>query len=134
MTPTKPTALYFTDDDEADRLLAEDPLALLIGFVLDQQVPLQKAFFGPLDLKRRIGGLDAAAIAGTDPDELDRVFRERPALHRFPGAMATKVREVCAIVASDYGGHAERIWTEAADAADLRRRLAALPGFGEMKI
>jgi len=134
MSQTKPTALYFTDDHEADRLLAEDPLALLIGFVLDQQVPLQKAFFGPLDLKRRIGGLDAAAIAGMDPDELDRVFRERPALHRFPGAMATKVREVCAIVARDYGGHAERIWTEAADAAELRRRLAALPGFGDMKI
>jgi uncharacterized HhH-GPD family protein len=134
MSQTNPTALYFTDDDEADRLLAEDPLALLIGFVLDQQVPLQKAFFGPLDLKRRLGGLDAAAIAGMDPDELDRVFRERPALHRFPGAMATKVRQVCAIVAGDYGNHAERIWTEAANATDLRYRLDALPGFGEMKI
>ena len=129
-----PERLHFTDDDEADRLLAASPLALLIGFVLDQQVPLQKAFSGPLDLKRRIGGLDAATIAGMDPDELDRVFRERPALHRFPGAMAAKVRQVCAIVARDYGGHAERIWTEAADAADLRRRLGALPGFGEMKI
>jgi uncharacterized HhH-GPD family protein len=132
--PTRPDRLHFTDDDEADRLLAEDPLALLIGFVLDQQVPLQKAFFGPLDLSRRIGGLDARRIASYDPEDLDRVFRDRPALHRFPGAMATKVQQVCAIVADRYGGHAERIWTEAADAADLRSRLEDLPGFGQMKI
>ncbi len=134
MTTTRPDQLPFTDDDEANRLLAEDPMALLIGFVLDQQVPLQKAFFGPLDLRRRIGTIDADAIATMDPDELDRVFRERPALHRFPGAMAKKVQQVSAIVAGDYGGRAERIWTEAADAADLRRRLSALPSFGEMKI
>jgi uncharacterized HhH-GPD family protein len=134
MTTTRPDRMPFTDDEEANHLLAEDPMALLIGFVLDQQVPLQKAFFGPLDLRRRIGTLDAAAIAEMDPDELDRVFRERPALHRFPGAMATKVQQVSAIVARDYGGRAERIWTGAADAADLRRRLSALPGFGEMKI
>jgi uncharacterized HhH-GPD family protein len=132
--PTSPDRLHFTDDDEADRLLAEDPLALLIGFVLDQQVPLQKAFFGPLDLSRRIDGLDARRIAAMDPAELDRVFRERPALHRFPGAMATKVQQVCAIVADRYDGHAERIWTEARDASDLRSRLKELPSFGEMKI
>jgi len=131
---TSPERLPFTDDDEADRLLAESPLALLIGFVLDQQVPLQKAFFGPLDLSRRIGGLDAEKIAAMDPDELDRVFRERPALHRFPGAMATKVQQVCSIVAERYGGRAERIWTEAVDAGDLRARLTELPGFGTMKI
>lgn len=129
-----PDRLHFTDDDEADRLLAEDPLALLIGFVLDQQVPLEKAFIGPLELQRRLGGLDAAAIAGHDPDDLDRIFRERPALHRFPGAMAKKVQAVCAIVAGEYGGRAERIWTEAKDAADLRARLQALPAFGEMKV
>src|SRR5439155_23918821 len=108
--------------------------ALLVGFVLDQQGPLRKAFSGPLELRRRIGTLDAAAIADMDPDELDRAFRERPALHRFPGAMAAKVQQVSAIVARDYGGRADHIWTEARDAADLRRRLSALPGFGDMKI
>jgi uncharacterized HhH-GPD family protein len=131
---TRPERLHFTDDDEADRLLAEDPLALLIGFVLDQQVPLQKAFFGPLDLSRRIGGLDASRIASMDPSELEGVFRERPALHRFPGAMASKVQQVCSIVAERYDGRAERIWTEARDAGDLRARLEELPGFGTMKI
>jgi uncharacterized HhH-GPD family protein len=131
---TRPDRLHFTDDDEADQLLATDPFALLIGFVLDQQVPLQKAFIGPMELSRRIGELDARRIAAMDPEELDRVFRERPALHRFPGAMATKVQQVSAIVADRYGGRAERIWTEAKDADDLRSRLEALPGFGEMKV
>ncbi len=131
---TTPERLPFTDDDEADRLIAQDPLALLIGFVLDQQVPLQKAFSGPLELSRRIGGLDAQRIADLDPAELDRAFRERPALHRFPGAMATKVQQVAGIVAGRYDAHAERIWTEAEDADDLRSRLQALPGFGQMKI
>ena len=131
---TRPERLHFTDDDEADRLLAESPLALLIGFVLDQQVPLQKAFVGPLELGRRIGGLDAGQIATLDPEKLDVAFRERPALHRFPGAMASKVQQVCSIVAERYGGRAERIWTEARDADDLRARLEALPGFGKMKV
>ena len=131
---TRPERLHFTDDDEADRLLAESPLALLIGFVLDQQVPLQKAFVGPLELGRRIGGLDAGQIATLDPEKLDAAFRERPALHRFPGAMASKVQQVCSIVAERYGGRAERIWTEARDADDLRARLEALPGFGKMKV
>jgi uncharacterized HhH-GPD family protein len=129
-----PERLHFTDDEDADRLLAEQPLALLIGFVLDQQVPLQKAFSGPLELSRRIGGLDAGRIASMDPGALERAFRERPALHRFPGAMATKAQQVCAIVAGRYGGRAERIWTEARDAEDLRARLEELPGFGTMKI
>ena len=129
-----PERLHFTDDDEADRLLAQDPLALLIGFVLDQQVPLQKAFSGPLELRRRTGTLDAAEIAGMDPDRLEEAFRGPPALHRFPSAMASKVQQVCAIVADRYGGRAERIWTDAQDAADLRKRLEELPGFGEMKI
>ena len=125
--------LPFTGDDEADRLLVEEPLALLIGFALDQQVTVQKAFSGPLELKRRLGHLDAARIAGTDPATLDAVFRERPALHRFPGAMAGKVQQLAAAIASDYGNDASRIWTEATDGRDLERRLLGLPGIGEMK-
>jgi uncharacterized HhH-GPD family protein len=125
--------LPFTGDDEADRLLVDEPLALLIGFELDQQVPLQKAFSGPLELKRRIGALDAAAIAAMDPDRLDAVFRERPALHRFPGNMARRTQELAAFVAERYGGDASRIWTEAKDGADLNARLLELPGFGPMK-
>jgi uncharacterized HhH-GPD family protein len=133
MASTAPDRLYYTEDDQANELIARDPLALLIGFVLDQQVPVQKAFSSPRELERRLGSLDAAEIAGTDPGELERVFRERPALHRFPGNMARRVQEFCAAVASEYGGCAERIWTEAADARDLERRLLALPGIGEMK-
>jgi len=133
-TVTTPERLYFTADDEANELLARDPLALLIGFALDQQVPLQKAFSSPLELRRRIGTLDAARIAAMDPGELDDAFREKPALHRFPGAMAQRVQELCSVVAHEYGGRPERIWTEAADPKDLRRRIADLPGFGDMKI
>jgi uncharacterized HhH-GPD family protein len=129
-----PEALYLTESDDANELLARDPLALLIGFALDQQVPVQTAFAGPLKLKERIGTLDAAAIAATDPAKLEAAFRERPAIHRFPGSMARRVQELCALVADEYGGHAERVWTEAEDATDLRRRIGALPGFGEMKI
>jgi uncharacterized HhH-GPD family protein len=125
--------LPFTGDDAADRLLVTDPLALLIGFALDQQVTVQKAFSGPLELQRRIGHLDAAKLAATDPAELDAIFRKPPALHRFPGAMAGKVQQLAAAIASDYGNHAARIWTEAADGPDLKRRLLALPGIGEMK-
>jgi len=133
MTAQAPTRLHFTGNDEADALLAEEPLALLIGFVLDQQVPVQKAFSGPLDLKRRIGTLDASAIAGMDPGELDSAFRERPALHRFPGTMAMRTQELCAAVATDYDGDAARIWTEASDGRDLEQRLLDLPGIGQMK-
>ena len=133
MAATRPTHLYFTGDTDADALLAADPLALLIGFVLDQQVTVQKAFAGPLALQRRLGGLDAAEIAAADPAELERVFAERPAIHRFPASMARRVQELCAAVASEYGGDAERVWREAADARDLERRLLALPGVGEMK-
>jgi uncharacterized HhH-GPD family protein len=128
------TTLPFTGNDDADRLLAEDPLALLIGFALDQQVTVQKAFSGPWDLRGRIGHLDAARIAAMDPAELDRVFRERPALHRFPGSMAGKVQALCAAIARDYGGDASRIWRDAKDGRDLQQRLLALPGFGEMKV
>ena len=131
--PRAPSRLHFTGNDEADALLAEEPLALLIGFVLDQQVSVQKAFSGPLELKRRIGTLDAAAIAGMDPGDLDRAFRERPALHRFPGTMAMRTQELCAAIASDYDGDAARVWTEATDARDLQQRLLDLPGIGPMK-
>ena len=132
--PTQaPSRLHFTGNDEADALLAEEPLALLIGFVLDQQVPVQKAFSGPLELKRRIDTLDAAAIAGMDPGELDRAFRERPALHRFPGTMAMRTQELCAAIATDYDGDAARVWNEASDGRDLQQRLLDLPGIGPMK-
>ncbi len=132
-TPTPPASLPFTGDPEADALLAADPLALLIGFALDQQVTVQKAFAGPLELRRRIGTLDAAEIAAMDPEVLGAAFRERPALHRFPGAMATRVQELCAVVARDFDGDASRVWTEARDGADLEARLRGLPGIGEMK-
>jgi len=133
METQAPARLHFTGNDEADALLAEEPLALLIGFVLDQQVPVQKAFSGPLELKRRIGNLDASAIAGMDPGELDRAFRERPALHRFPGTMAMRTQELCAAIATDYDGDAARVWTEASDGRDLQQRLLDLPGIGPMK-
>ena len=135
MATTKPDRLYFTGIDEADELIARDPLALLIGFVLDQQVPLQKAFSSPLELKRRLGGrLEAADIAGRDAGELEEIFRQKPALHRFPGTMAHRTQELCAAIASDYDGDAERVWSEAADGAGLRQRLLDLPGIGEMKV
>jgi uncharacterized HhH-GPD family protein len=125
--------LPFTGDDDADRLLATDPFALLIGFALDQQVTVQKAFSGPADLRRRLGHLDAARIAAMDPLNLETVFRERPALHRFPASMAAKVQQLAAAIATDYGNDAARIWSEARDGADLRDRLLGLPGIGEMK-
>jgi uncharacterized HhH-GPD family protein len=132
-TTTVSDRLYFTGDEEADRLLVSEPLALLIGFALDQQVTVQKAFSGPLELKRRLGFLDAAKIAALDPATLDEVFRRRPALHRFPGSMATKVQALCAAISRDYDNDAARIWTEAKDGKDLERRLLGLPGFGAMK-
>src|SRR6266508_4094815 len=122
-TTTMPDRLHFTGNDQADRLLVTDPLALLIGFALDQQVTVQKAFSGPAELRRRLGHLDAARIATTPPEDLDRVFRERPALHRFPGAMAAKVAALCAVVAERYGNDASRIWREARDGRDLQARL-----------
>jgi uncharacterized HhH-GPD family protein len=129
-----PDAIHFTGNDEADALLARQPLALLIGFALDQQVTVPTAFSGPLKLEQRLGPLDAAKIAATDPARLEEVFRERPAIHRFPGSMARRVQELCALVATEYGGDASRLWTEATDADDLERRIRALPGFGDMKV
>ncbi|HEX2045979.1 MAG TPA: HhH-GPD-type base excision DNA repair protein [Gaiellaceae bacterium] len=133
MATTRPDRLHFTGDEEADRLLAENPLALLVGFVLDQQVSVQKAFSGPRELERRLGALDAEAIAAMDPGELERAFRERPALHRFPGTMARRTQELCAAVASEHGGDAARVWTEATTGEELERRLLELPGIGPMK-
>jgi uncharacterized HhH-GPD family protein len=129
-----PDRLYFTGNDEADELIAHDPLALLIGFALDQQVPVPTAFSGPLKIKQRLGRLDAEELAGIEPERLDAVFREKPAVHRFPGTMATRVQELARAVVSEYGGDAARVWTEARDADDLRRRIGALPGFGSMKV
>jgi uncharacterized HhH-GPD family protein len=126
-----PEALYFTDDPAACELLATDPFALLVGFAIDQQVTVQKAFAGPLELKRRAGTLDPKELAKLD---LAPFFAEKPAIHRFPGSMAQRVRDLARVVAEDYGGDASRIWSEAADAAELKRRIGALPGFGEMKI
>jgi uncharacterized HhH-GPD family protein len=123
--------LYFTDSDEANALLVDEPMALLIGFALDQQVTVQKAFSGPLVLRERLGTLDAGAIVAAD---LDAIFRERPAIHRFPGAMAIRVRELAAHVAAQYDGDAGRIWRDAGTPAELRARLHALPGFGDMKV
>jgi uncharacterized HhH-GPD family protein len=129
-----PTALHFTGDDEADALIAREPLALLIGFALDQQITVQTAFSGPLKLRQRLGSLDAATIAATDPAELEALFRRPPAIHRFPGSMAKRVHDLSQHIASEYDGHAERVWTEATDAKDLERRIRALPGFGDMKV
>ena len=134
MATTRPDRLYFTGIDEADELIARDPFALLVGFAIDQQVTVPTAFTGPLKLKQRLGTIDPAAIATTDPAELEAIFREKPAIHRFPGAMASRVQELAHVVVDEYGGDADRIWDEAADGADLRQRIGALPGFGDMKI
>jgi uncharacterized HhH-GPD family protein len=129
-----PDALHFTGNAEADALIARDPLALLIGFALDQQVTVPTAFLGPLKLEQRLGRLDSAEIARMDPARLEEVFREKPAIHRFPGAMARRVQDLCAFVDERYRGDAASVWTHAADSEDLRARIAELPGFGEMKI
>ena len=126
--------ILWSGKPEADRLLEEDPLALLIGLVLDQQVKMEKAFIGPYNLKQRLGHLDARRIAAMEPEALDAVFRQRPALHRFPGSMARRVQELCAMVAGQYGGDAGAIWRDVRNGDELARRLSALPGFGEMKV
>jgi uncharacterized HhH-GPD family protein len=129
-------ALHITGVEEADAVLSRDPLALLIGMVLDQQVPIEKAFSSPADLLHRLGTrgpLDAAAIAAMDPDELAAMFRERPALHRYPGSMAGRVQAVCRVVADEYENKADAIWKGVGSGAELMERLRALPGFGEQK-
>jgi uncharacterized HhH-GPD family protein len=132
---TRPDRLHFTGDAAADELIARDPLALLIGFELDQQVPLQWAFSAPLELQRRLGrGLDARTIAGLDPAELEELFVRKPALHRYPAAMARRTQDLCVAIASEYDGEPERIWSEAESGQELRRRLLDLPGIGDMKV
>jgi uncharacterized HhH-GPD family protein len=126
-----PDRLYFTDSDEANALIATDPLALLVGFVLDQQVSVQKAFAGPLALRERLRSFDAGTLAAA---ELEPVFRTRPAIHRYPGAMAQRVHDLAVHLLEHYDGDAARVWTDAADADALRANLSALPGFGTMKI
>lgn len=126
--------LPYTGIDEADRLLAREPLALLVGLALDQQVTLQKAFSGPWELSQRLGHLDAARIAAMDPAELDEVFRRRPALHRFPGSMAGKVQALCTVIRDEYANDAASLWTGSRDGRDLEQRIAGLPGFGPMKV
>jgi uncharacterized HhH-GPD family protein len=126
-----PDRLYFTDDDAANELIARDPLALLVGFALDQQVTVQKAFAGPLAIKQRLGRFDAHTLAGTD---LEPVFREKPAIHRYPGSMAERVRDLAAHVVERYDGDAARVWTDARSPEELKANLAALPGFGDMKV
>ena len=127
-------ALFLSGEPEADALLTDDPLALLIGMVLDQQVPLEKAFRSPFDLRQRLGGaLDAATVAAMDPDALAALFSARPALHRFPKAMAARVQELCARVVDSYGGNAAAVWTSAATGKELFDNVKALPGFGDQK-
>jgi uncharacterized HhH-GPD family protein len=126
-----PDRLYFTDSDEANKLIAKDPMALLIGFALDQQVTVGQAFLGPLRLRERLGTLEAGAIAAAD---LEPLFREKPAIHRFPAKMAQRVQQLAVHVRDRYAGDAARVWTDARDAETLRANIAALPGFGEMKV
>jgi uncharacterized HhH-GPD family protein len=128
---SEPDRLYFTESDEANALIASDPMALLVGFALDQQVTVQKAFMGPLVIQERLGTLDAAALADAD---LDAIFRQKPAVHRYPGAMAKRVHDLAVHIRDDYDGDATRVWSDAADGAALRANLEGLPGFGEMKI
>jgi uncharacterized HhH-GPD family protein len=126
-----PDRLYFTESDEANALIASDPMALLVGFALDQQVTVQQAFAGPLILQERLGAIDAATLAAAD---LEPVFRQKPAIHRYPGMMARRVHDLAVHVRDNYGGDAARVWTDAADADALHANLASLPGFGEMKV
>jgi uncharacterized HhH-GPD family protein len=133
-TTTRIDRLHFTGNDDADALLASDPFALLVGFALDQQVPVPTAFAGPYKLQQRLGTLDPKRIAELDPAKLEAAFREKPAVHRFPGTMAQRVQDLARVIADEYGGKAERVWTDARDGSDLDARLRALPGFGDMKV
>lgn len=127
-------SLYLSGDAEADALLAKTALALVIGMVLDQQVPMEKAFSGPAELRRRLGRpLDAARIAKMDPDKLVELFSRRPSLHRFPGSMAGRVQSACRVIADDYGNDASNVWADAANGSELIARVKALPGFGDQK-
>ena len=133
-TATRPDRLHFTGNDAADALLAREPFALLVGFALDQQVPVQTAFSGPLKIKQRLGTLAPRKLAAMDPATIDNGFREKPAVHRFPGTMAQRVQDLAQHVTDEYGGKTERLWAEARDGRELEARLQALPGFGDMKV
>ncbi|MGZ0067066.1 HhH-GPD-type base excision DNA repair protein [Microbacterium sp. Yaish 1] len=127
-------SLHITDDAAADQLLTENPLALLIGMLLDQQIAMETAFTGPLKIRERAGSVDAATIAGYDPEEFVEVFRQTPAVHRFPGSMAGRVQTLCQTIVDDWGGDASAIWTSGdPDGPTVLKRLKALPGFGEQK-
>ena len=126
--------LHIAQDEAADELVSNDPLALLIAMVLDQQIPLERAFSSPRDLRDRLGGrLDAAYIASMAPDRLAAVFAERPALHRFPVANSERVQQLCRLIVQDYEGEPARIWETATSGSELLRRVRALPGFGDQK-
>jgi uncharacterized HhH-GPD family protein len=129
----QPGTLRVTGLDEADALLNDDPLALLLGMLLDQQVPMEWAFRGPYTLRERLGALDVAAIVAAGPDALDEAFRAKPALHRYPSSMAKRAYELCAFIAANYSGDPQAIWVEARDAGDLFARIRALPGYGDEK-
>lgn len=130
----KPAQLHFTESEEANRLLAESGLALLIGMLLDQQFPMERAFYGPKLIEERLGeSLDAARLATWDPDELETIFRGPPAVHRYPASMAKRVQDLCQALVDEYGGRAEDVWETASDGAELLKRLQALPGFGAAK-
>jgi uncharacterized HhH-GPD family protein len=130
----RPDSLPFTESDEANRLLARDGLALLIGMLLDQQFPMERAFYGPQLLKDRLGeDLDAARLAEWDPEQLESIFKGPPAIHRYPGSMAGRTQEMCRVIVADYGGRAENLWETADDGTELLKRLQALPGFGVAK-
>ncbi|MXX01666.1 MAG: Fe-S cluster assembly protein HesB [Acidimicrobiia bacterium] len=134
MTVNPPKSLPWTNNAAADRLLAEDSLALLIGMLLDQQFPMERAFFGPYLLQERLGGpLDAGEIAEWDPEEFAAIFRGPPAIHRYPASMAKRTQALCRTLVDEYDGVAERLWKEAGDGRDLYKRLKSLPGYGEMK-
>jgi uncharacterized HhH-GPD family protein len=130
-----PDALHFTTDPDANRLLAQEPLAVLIGMLLDQQVPMEWAFGAPLLLKRRLGAdrLDAGAIAAMDPVALEEVYRTKPALHRYPGSMAKRTHDLCTFIVANYDGRTDAIWSDAPTGDELLARVLALPGFGKDK-
>jgi len=131
---SKPASLFWTDNEDANRLLAQDPLALVLGMMLDQQFPMERAFLGPYLLRERLErDLEAADLAGLDPDALADVFRGPPAIHRFPGSMAKRAQALCAFVVEQYGGDVTRIWADGADAAEVLKRLQELPGYGKEK-
>ena len=126
-------AIHITGVDAADQILTESSFALLVGMMLDQQYPMEHAFRGPAKVTERFGSFDPAAIAAADPETFTALCSTPPAIHRFPGAMTARLQELARIVVDQYDGHAERIWTEAADGKDLLKRVQALPGFGAQK-